>query len=296
MNILVLLSTWNGSLYLKVQIDSILKQINTDNSIKILIRDDGSCDRTKEILHTYLLLYNNIKVIFGNNIGAKASFFELIELAVLEDADFISLADQDDYWDVNKISRAINLIGVSSRPIFYSSSLELVNSELHHISNYKHSGDRSFSSTLITNYATGCSCVFNRAFLMRIVLPSNINLILMHDWWLALLASAYNNVVYDELTFIKYRQHMGNQVGLSIGIYGFIKKIRNIIFAKKVPSRYTQATIFKKDLAGKLPKNIEFTLDLFINNYGSFFGRLKFVCSERKNLKLISSLKFIIFG
>lgn len=45
------MSTYNGEKYLREQLDSILAQ--TYSNIEILIRDDGSRDRTLEILQEY---------------------------------------------------------------------------------------------------------------------------------------------------------------------------------------------------------------------------------------------------
>ena len=47
-NILVMMSTYNGSEFLKIQLDSLLNQIGVET--KIIIRDDGSEDGTQEIL------------------------------------------------------------------------------------------------------------------------------------------------------------------------------------------------------------------------------------------------------
>lgn len=44
--ILVLLSTYNGEKYVAEQIESILKQNKTKMEISILVRDDGSTDKT----------------------------------------------------------------------------------------------------------------------------------------------------------------------------------------------------------------------------------------------------------
>ena len=46
--IAVLMSTYNGELYLKQQIDSILNQ-NTSEQIDLWVRDDGSTDNTLNI-------------------------------------------------------------------------------------------------------------------------------------------------------------------------------------------------------------------------------------------------------
>ena len=61
----VLLSTYNGSKYIKEQIDSILSQEGVN--IDIYIRDDGSTDETVNIIYEYKS--NNIFLTEGENIG-----------------------------------------------------------------------------------------------------------------------------------------------------------------------------------------------------------------------------------
>ena len=85
--IYIILSTYNGASYLHQQLDSILKQSIKD--FILLIRDDGSTDKTLEILNEYAEQYKNIKLIKGKNIGVVASFFELVN-AVPENADFLA--------------------------------------------------------------------------------------------------------------------------------------------------------------------------------------------------------------
>ena len=49
--ILVLLSTYNGELYIESQLNSILLQKDVD--VFLLIRDDGSSDKTLRIIKSY---------------------------------------------------------------------------------------------------------------------------------------------------------------------------------------------------------------------------------------------------
>ena len=57
--VLVLMSTYNGELFLKEQIDSILSQEGVD--VRLLVRDDGSKDHTCSILSDYASAHDNIK-------------------------------------------------------------------------------------------------------------------------------------------------------------------------------------------------------------------------------------------
>ena len=50
------MSTYNGEQYLEQQIVSVLNQENCE--VELLIRDDGSTDKTMDIIRKYSSLYN----------------------------------------------------------------------------------------------------------------------------------------------------------------------------------------------------------------------------------------------
>ncbi|OEH90020.1 hypothetical protein ATO00_07135 [Loigolactobacillus coryniformis subsp. coryniformis] len=82
--VLVMLSTFNGERYLKEQIVSILNQRNVD--VNIFIRDDGSNDRTQEILNQ--LSRDNpqkIKWVQGSkNLKPARSYLEIMKLVKMK--------------------------------------------------------------------------------------------------------------------------------------------------------------------------------------------------------------------
>ena len=100
----ILMSTYNGEMFLEKQLDSILAQ---NYPIELLIRDDGSSDRTVEIIKRYQKKNKNICLVEGHNLGVISSFFELFRIAD-ESADYFALADQDDIWFPNKVERAVS--------------------------------------------------------------------------------------------------------------------------------------------------------------------------------------------
>ena len=71
--ITVFMSTYNGSRYLRDQINSILNQEGVH--VKLVVRDDGSSDETLDILNAYV---GKVVVISGINIGCEKSFLELL--------------------------------------------------------------------------------------------------------------------------------------------------------------------------------------------------------------------------
>ncbi|MCL2884839.1 MAG: hypothetical protein FWF49_05080, partial [Oscillospiraceae bacterium] len=68
---------------------------------------------------------------------------------------------------------------------------------------------------LVQNNITGCTLMGNRALFnaCRTATPEDTASILMHDWWLGLIAAAFGRVAFLPVQAMQYRQHGGNQVG-----------------------------------------------------------------------------------
>lgn len=67
----VVVAAYNEERNIENCLESILHQ--TYKNIEILIVDDGSIDKTSEIIKEYLIKYNNIKYIYQKNSGAAAA-------------------------------------------------------------------------------------------------------------------------------------------------------------------------------------------------------------------------------
>lgn len=90
----------NGERYIADQISSILAQ--SIAHWRSIVRDDGSADKTIEVVETFL---GNPRISFvqGNRgRGAQGNFSELMHLALQTDARYIMLVDQDDVWHPQK--------------------------------------------------------------------------------------------------------------------------------------------------------------------------------------------------
>ena len=93
-NITILMPVYNGELYIKESIDSILNQSYTD--FELLIINDGSTDQTQEIIDGYS--DQRIRCIKQNNMGVSRSLnkgLSLIDTPIIRrhDADDISEPD-----------------------------------------------------------------------------------------------------------------------------------------------------------------------------------------------------------
>ncbi len=213
----LLLSTYNGASFLKEQLDSLCSQ--TYNEIKIIARDDGSHDSSVDILKSY-----DIELIRSNeNVGAKESFSLLLEYALEHTkSDYFMFCDQDDVWNEEKVEKTYekmlalenNYIG---SPVLIYTDLEIVNENLGTISpsffEYESLSPeyKSLNRLLLQNTITGCTMMLNRK-LAELVSPIPKDAI-MHDWWIALVASKFGKMGYIHESLIKYRQHDKNSIG-----------------------------------------------------------------------------------
>ena len=213
--ILILLSTYNGERYLHQQLVSVLEQNEVD--VTILIRDDGSSDRTiSEILK---LQENNshIHLHKGGNCGSACSFMELVyEVAQnYSDYDNYAFCDQDDIWFPDKLHAAIEKLKEMDRrkPCLYLGSYQMVDSNLNKIPTSRITPSLDIVSAFVSNPATGCTMVFNKN-LLEAVASKRPDYIVMHDYWMYLVCLAIGGeVCYDQTPYMLYRQHDHNVIG-----------------------------------------------------------------------------------
>lgn len=210
----VLMSTYNGEKYIREQLDSILAQ--TYSEVKILIRDDGSKDKTVTILKEYAEKYKNITYYEGNNIGVIQSFLQLLKDSD-DSAEYYAFADQDDVWLPEKIERAVEKIKNSKKtsPILYCSDLYVTDAELNIIKRDDKRPRPSFGNALVENICTGCTAVMNHS-LRNVINQTRPTNIVMHDWWFYLIASLKGEVLYDNTPHMYYRQHGKNEWGTKL--------------------------------------------------------------------------------
>ena len=295
MKIIILMSTYNGEKYVCEQIESLLNQ--KIKNIKILIRDDGSTDDTCKILNGYQKKYNNINVIYGNNIGVAESFKKLLEYDI--DGDYFAFCDQDDVWREDKLENAINSIKkYDSVPAYYYSEVTAVTEELNELFKSNYTGIDTVGSSYNTTPAIGCTVVFNKK-LKDIIknkrLPQDI---VMHDLYLYRVCLAIGGkIIHDKNSYIYYRQHESNVVGIT---NSNIKKMK--VYSKYNKTRRKMAKdileIYDKEISQENYQIIK-KIACF-NDKLSFFEKLKIIFDKNYNSKKIkSNLKFfydIIFN
>ncbi|MGT2744064.1 glycosyltransferase family 2 protein [Streptococcus phocae subsp. phocae] len=236
MNINILLSTYNGERFLAEQIQSIQKQTVTDWTL--LIRDDGSSDRTREIIQEFVAQDPRIKCINSEkdeNLGVVKNFFTLLKH---QEADFYFFSDQDDVWLEDKLALSLAEAEKHSAqtPLLVYTDLKVVNQNLEVIYDSMIRTQSAHANTtlvqeLTENTVTGGTMMINQALAAYWTSCENL---LMHDWYLALLATVKGKLVYLDVATELYRQHDNNVLGART----WSKRVKNWIRPTALIQKY----------------------------------------------------------
>ena len=198
----VAIATYNGETFLRQQLDTVIAQ--TYKNIEIIISDDGSTDRTVEIIKSYVKQHTFIKIFENKNpIGINKNFENAIKNCA---GQYIALCDQDDIWLPAKLEMLISKIGKSA--LIYHNSLfvdingESLNKSIADKMNcYSGSDPKVF---LLLNCVSGHVCMFNKNLLQYAIPFPTVK---FYDWWLAFVATQYGGITYLDEILVHYRQH-----------------------------------------------------------------------------------------
>lgn len=213
----ILLATRQGEAFLGAELDSIARSTGAD--WRVWASDDGSTDRTVEILASYRERWGaaKLEIAKGPSLGPAANFMSLVCRQDIE-ADVFAFADQDDEWEPGKLARAASWLETAGPgvPALYTSRTRLIDA------NGRETGlsplfvrPPSFANALTQNIASGNTMVFNRAARRLLAATDEAaRLAVMHDWWTYLIVTgAGGRVRYDPEPMVRYRQHDVNQFG-----------------------------------------------------------------------------------
>ncbi|MBY4973680.1 glycosyltransferase family 2 protein [Streptococcus suis] len=234
MNVNILMSTYNGQEFLAEQICSIQSQTFTDWTL--LIRDDGSKDRTRDIIADFVQQDSRIHFINPDsteNLGVIKSFHALVQY---QRADVYFFSDQDDVWIPDKLQVTLEATQAypAEQPLMVYTDLKVVNQDLQvmnesMVRSQSHHANTELVQELTENTVTGGTSMINHALAELWTVTDDI---LMHDWYLALLATAFGKLVYIDQPTELYRQHAENVLGARTLSKRFRKWIRpHVLFS-----------------------------------------------------------------
>ena len=278
----VLLSTYNGEKFLREQLDSILTQVGLN--VILVVRDDGSTDGTRQILEYYASGRSNMELLLAENRGAEMSFHNLCKYAEEHaKADYYAFCDQDDVWQPEKLSKAIDKLSYlkNDAPNLYFSNLMMVDRNLNEMGNLFADDEVVISKrmALIQIFTYGCTCVFNRPAL-EAYCRADFSKELAHDNWIYVLSMFLGNVVYDKKSYILYRQHGSNLSGQkATGMKLAYNRIKRATKGNWGHDFELYSSMLLHSFSNRLQQEDIRYISRIANYRKSFFNKLSLLCS-----------------
>lgn len=272
----ILLSTYNGEKYLEEQLNSLIGQENVN--IQILVRDDGSTDKTVQILNKWKKK-GLIEWYTGENLRPAKSFMNLLRNA--PQADFYAFCDQDDVWLPNKLINAICKIMSSEKPALYLSRTTLVDANKNIIGPSEFEYKFTLGEAIVTNPATGCTLVLNNS-LRNIAIRFEPDRLTMHDEWIYKLCLIFNGFLYaDKESYILYRQHDHNVLGANESFKTKIKRRTKLLLGGKAGERSTSLKELFKLYGNDMPLDSRCFIEKVARYDSSFLDKINLILDNR---------------
>jgi glycosyltransferase involved in cell wall biosynthesis len=216
----VALCTWNGSAFLREQLESIAAQSLSPH--ELVIFDDCSSDDTVSLARQFAESAPfPVRVhVNPHNLGTRENFAAAVAACT---GEIIALADQDDVWLPHKLERLAGALADNLDAAFAFSDALMVDEQLQPIPYTlwkatrfsraelrQFQRRRGFEVLLRRDVVTGATLAF-RASYRDLLLPIPPGWV--HDAWIALILSGVSWGVPVAEPLIQYRQHARQQIG-----------------------------------------------------------------------------------
>ncbi|GGE91550.1 Glycosyltransferase involved in cell wall bisynthesis [Chishuiella changwenlii] len=205
----VCITTYNGGLFIKQQLDSIIMQL--DENDEIIVSDDGSSDITLQILEHYN--DNRIKVLHHKPKKSKYKFTlttNNFENALREaKGDYIFFADQDDIWENNKVEECLKIFNQGYDAILHDCNIIDQNNEVIINSYFSvNNSKKGIFKNILKNSYLGCCMAINKKYIDRILpFPEES---VPHDMWIGIIYDYFGKSIITDKKLISYRRHGNN--------------------------------------------------------------------------------------
>lgn len=217
----VALCTYNGEQYLSEQLDSILSQtIPVD---EVVICDDGSGDKTRQILSDYQAKYPGLFRIVQNetNLGFIKNFEKAIRLC---ENPIIIISDQDDIWENSKVAETVFFFEKNPQFDGVFHDLKLIDRETRQPSylNWKDISHKDIATQIDSHtlfealvkkgsFILGCALAIRKEALQKYQMQ---DFPIAHDYYIVQKLSSKNKLGFIPSSLSSYRLHPNQVYGL----------------------------------------------------------------------------------
>ena len=157
----VIVTTYNRSIFLREALTSIIFQ--TYNDIELLVIDDGSESSMATENKKICQLFNKCQYFYKENTGQPDSRNFGINRSK---GNYIAFCDDDDYWDINKLEKQIEILNLNPDYALVTGCIEYIQENGQKTGNIKchegHNHGYIFESLLIKNRTASITPLLRR--------------------------------------------------------------------------------------------------------------------------------------
>ena len=266
--ILVLLASFNGERFVYSQLKSIINQQGVD--VSILISDHCSTDKTLKLIKDIFLKesFKNYKIISNKNklykSAAENFYYAIKNVSNFKNYDYVSFADQDDLWISNKLIKGISIIQNNCYDAYSSSFNALWKSGK--LTYHKKSYAKTKYDFFFESAGPGCTYIMTSKLVnnFKRFIKSNNFYFPHHDWFIYAYARQNNfRWFIDNESYIHYRQHDNNDLGVNYGLQAYKKRLISLISCDWIYKCYKLCYLFNN----KKFKSYDYFKKFFIFNF-----------------------------
>lgn len=291
----IALASYNGSKYIREQLDSILSQTYQD--FELIICDDCSTDNTWQILEEYAEKDNRVKIFRNDtNLGFKKNFEKAISLSK---GEYIALSDQDDVWTEDHLDILLhgmkdNVQIVCGRPLFVDENNKIIPMKYDYLQmDYVPQTNEEHARHIFLGKSSyqGASMLIKKSFFdIALPIPDDSE---YHDNWFAALACFTGGLQYIDKVDMRYRRLFSSvtytekrkgALRLFIG-----KVLKNglsesrLVFCSEIRKRCKSLSILQSELLD--------TFEKIHNRNKTFIGRIRNIPYMLRYFKSIFAMK-----
>jgi rhamnosyltransferase len=229
----VLLAAYNGAIWIREQIATILSQINVD--ITVFISLDPSTDGTETIVRKITDSDRRVQLLEATapSGGAAQNFFRLMLSVDAGPFDYVALSDQDDIWFPGKTSESIATMSSHGAEGYSANVLALWSGGRTKYINKKH--DMRMWDFYFEGGGPGCTFVLTKKLFDEFTAhlrqeAESAKCALWHDWLIFAFARSRQHAWYIDLVpRMIYRQHSLNDTGANVGIFQKLARANRVL-------------------------------------------------------------------
>lgn len=215
----IIIPIYNGAKYIGESLESIGHQTYT-GECEIIIIDDGSTDKSREIIKNYA---HPVKYFYQNNAGAGAARNHGVKMSK---GEFIAFLDADDCWTSAKLEKQMFVLNENSEVDAVIGQVRNVRQNEWEL---KDENSETFAQNTIAGYVPGAMLIRHEAFLKVGNFETESKVGEVIDWFVRAKEAEINIKILPDLVSWRRIHSFNNSLQNKSAINDYVKILKQSI-------------------------------------------------------------------